>query len=378
MNVNNILPRTINDITPSWLSNVLKTQIISFDIKILSNHGTSGKSTLLLIHNIIYAENDEPDFKSKFEPSYVIKMYKEVEYRKQILQKMNVHVYAKEFYFYKYLQHQILNINTPKIFGMWDDDGDFCILMEDLALRWKEFDRCFSSEHVSRIVQEISKLHQYSSGVDLSSLMFNYDLSTTKTYCSYIERMNTNLPKFIELYSHLNLNCLAGYTKWINFWQTIIADNKQLELSDKIQQVLSSYTQSLIHCDLHHDNIWWRENKNGEYEYVFFDFETIEKGSMGCDMVPFLCSCLCINSDVQNEYGIQSVQKGNGYIDLNILSEQEREDILLNFIIYSASLTKGAVKHPDNPSIVRKLLVVFDIFEQFDMIALVGSILDKS
>jgi 5-methylthioribose kinase len=363
-------PRTAKDITPSWLSLALKTHVISFDKKIQSGTTIGELTSIVLLYNIIYTEVEHG-----CELSYAIKMHTEGENRNKLNQQLLIELYKRETYFYKYLQHQIQNINTPKIFGIWEDVGEFCILMEDLTLRWKSFEsNYFPSEHVYRIAEEISKLHKDSLGIDLSCSLLNHPKGPSGDYEEDMIKMADIFPKFTEAFStNQQLNNHSGYKKWIQFWENLIVNNKLNKLFDKIQAILLSHPQFLIHGDLHHDNIWWREKDNDKeiFEYLFFDFQTIRRGPIGIDLPYFFTSC-----PRETNY-LNLIQ----ILSINSSPKEVMNDTLLQFILYATSLVNhlsNQIKNKTNCEIPHNFWVVLDIFDKFEMILLVESILDES
>ena len=202
----------------------------------------------------------------------------------------------------------------------------------------------------------IRTLHRTTSNLDLSDAMFNPFGGPTGDFLSYFQKMKSYLPRVVDMLAVnevLTVTSHPGYKKWIDSWTTLINDNNETKLFVNIQQRLAAFPQSLIHLDLHHHNILWRDALNGP-EYVVFDFETIRRGPIGCDLVVFLCSCPRI--------------KVKDLIDS--LSDDERNSTLLSFVIKGATLAHHLMEVPLR-NVLSKFLVMMDIYENFNVADLV-------
>jgi hypothetical protein len=320
-------PRTIEDITPLWLSNVLNSKILLFDKKVISSHETA---MVIMLYNIKYLEN-----KHCHDSSFVVKMHNHQK------------IHTQEIYFYKYIQPQIKNINTPKIYGIWEDDNlDFFILMEDLKLRWQPFYKEFYHKHTHEIIQEIYKFHEVTSKLDLS----HFSEDTIEDHRTAMKDVENIFPKFIEKYPDIGH---PAYTRWCQFWQNLINNNQLIELFDKIQDIFSTKQQSLLHFDLHSGNVWWREK-----DYVFFDFELVRKGPIGIDLICFFCSC----------------PREIDYYELVKSISSEPETVLNVTLLYSIIYTTVLMDYMLNQQ-TTKILIILDLFDKFDVEFLVKIIL---
>ena len=223
--------------------------------------------------------------------------------------------------------------------------------MEDLNIRSKPFDGCFGYDHIHNIMTEIQKFHKMDINFQLhlepENLNLNLNLNLNFNFNSILQ-----IDKFIETYSNNSiLSNHLGYAKWIQFWQDLIQNNRLSELSDKISKILSM-RHVLLHGDPHHNNIWWRQTET-QFEYLFFDFQTVRLGPIGFDLVCIFCS-----SPRHIDY-IALVQSIS-------MDPQLMNDVLLCFILYSSSLIGQLLRHTYD-SIPHNFLVVLDIFMKFDM-----------
>jgi len=334
--------------------------------KILSGATVGALSLLVQLDHIKFQERNHC-----CERSYVVKLTAERENRKQLSQTYLSELYAREIHFYRNLQ-PLIPVPTPRIFGIWEDDTDFCLLMEDLTNRWKPFDGSFPAEHAKGVARQLAKFHLSADAVDLSFPLLNHPTAPSGDFQKYFVELPNYLPKFLETYEHHPfLVEHPGYSNWLCFWKDLANKNLPL-IFDKIQQIISSGPQHLVHGDPHHNNIWWRlkdyDSEEEKYEYLIFDFQTIRKGPIGLDLSYFFCCCP-LNYDYDELFQIfasSTTETTNKILD----------DTLLHFLIFVSSLIEYLANFPPQQIIPHNFLASLDIFHKFEVDTVAKSLLD--
>jgi hypothetical protein len=122
-------PRTKDGLTREWLSQVLHSEVVSFEVTAPGNEGVMSD---VLIVALQYAAGSRADLPA----SVVVKISKGTPETRQTA--VDNGYYAKECQFFRSFAGKV-PMTVPKCHGVFEDPSDvgtFCIVMEDMTTNW--------------------------------------------------------------------------------------------------------------------------------------------------------------------------------------------------------------------------------------------------
>jgi hypothetical protein len=276
-------PKTINEVTPDWLSTVLGAEVVDFDKHFLPGGVLSDTYKL----DIRYAPgaNSAPQ-------SAVIKLATEIAKQRDLA--ITNGAYLKELRFFQEVAAEV-PIKVPEVYAI-DDDGsadaeNFMILMEDLSSHSTVFDQLSDppdEPFLRSFCDDMANLH----GTFWGSERLNADwisesdgryVFTVDAICRECEE---NLDEFRHQWRSIYDRELfdepeAPGTRALS---ETVAGPKAVAILDFMSDRLNERPKTLLHGDLRADNIFRTTGKTAEEATLtFIDWQLVSVGPPGPD-----------------------------------------------------------------------------------------------
>lgn len=279
--MSDLIPGSIEEVTPEWLSNIIGSKVTSFNVTFLEGGILSDAFKL---HDVVYANDTEDK-----PPSFVIKLTNAVADRRAVA--MQNKAYLKEVLFFKELADEV-PLRTPEVYALLDDGSEtfenFCILMEDLTTHSEVFDQVNDPPDEAwtrKINLEAAEMHaKFWESETLSHDWLSYpdnqwrhSMHDTALGCP--DAIDT----FVDLWEKA-----FGSSPYKDDWASakplteLITSDACPDILNAINRQYTSRPWTLPHNDLRADNIFRTKDSNpstGELTYI--DWQLLAAGPVG-------------------------------------------------------------------------------------------------
>lgn len=280
-------PRTMSEMTPAWLSQVLGATVTDYQTTFLEGGVLADAFKL---HTITYTGDA-----GQAPASVVVKMANQVKERRDFALLGNA--YSKELRFFMLLA-QDMPITIPKVYGCFTDgspnDEYFLLIMEDLTTHSKVFDQVDDPPNEAfarRIALEAAKLH--AQFWESATLQLPWIGRPDKRYVFSLDSLSqlshTAWPGFRALYHQMYgedifaqqaLQPVAELT-------ALLCGPKCRGIHDRIYAILSARPRTLLHGDMRADNVFRTNPALGrsaaDSTLTFIDWQVLHAGPPGVE-----------------------------------------------------------------------------------------------
>lgn len=278
-------PRTIHEITPAWLSQVLGAPVTGYHTTFLEGGVLADACKL---HTITYAQDA-----AQAPTSVVVKIANQVQERRDLALLGNA--YSKELHFFMELAQDV-PINVPKVYGCYTDGSPqaeyFMLVMEDLSTHSKVFDQVDDPPSLAfahKIALEAAKLHAkywQSTTLELPWIgqpdrRYVFSLDAMSTLC------RTTWPPFQALYQQMYGRAIFAdpALQPVEELTALLCGPKSRGIHARIYAILSSRPHTLLHGDMRADNIFRTDPALGrsvdDSTLTFIDWQVVHAGPPG-------------------------------------------------------------------------------------------------
>ena len=274
------IPKSITDVTNSWLSEILGGEITGFDVTFLEG---GVLSDAFKIHSIRYADS------SKLPTSVVLKITNAKEDQRAVA--VNNKVYVREVRFFKELVDEV-PLRTPIIYSVLDDGSDGCeffsIVMEDLGTHSDVFDQVNDppdEAYLRKINLEVAEFHAKFWESDILERdwlrhpgdRYEFPLHDAALTCP------DNIETFVTLWEKS-----FGQSPFHASWSSVeplaklICDGNAQQVLDNIYTTFTERPWTLVHNDLRADNLFRTKGQPAETgDLTYIDWQLIGPGPVG-------------------------------------------------------------------------------------------------
>jgi hypothetical protein len=278
-------PRTVQEITPDWLSGVLGKQVTGYAVSFLEGGVLSDAFKL---HGITYA-GDPGDAPS----SVVVKVANQIKDRRDFALMGNA--YTKELRFFQDLAKDV-PIASPRLYGCFADGSAgsefFIIVMEDLSAHSKVFDQVDDppdEAFARKIALEAASLH--ARFWESPETRLDWIGRADNRYVFALDPMSRMAPATWQPFAGLFLQMYGREifdreedAPLVELTE-ILCGPKCDAIHEKIYDILSSRPKTVLHGDMRADNIFRTDpalGRNVEDSAVtFIDWQLIHAGPPG-------------------------------------------------------------------------------------------------
>ncbi|MGI8925113.1 MAG: phosphotransferase [Tepidiformaceae bacterium] len=278
-------PRTIAEVTPAWLSQVLGAKVTSYEVAFLEGGVLSDAFKL---HSITY-DGDQPDAPA----SVVLKMANQVKDRRDFALMSNA--YTRELRFFQDLAKDV-PLASPKVYGCFTDGSAgsefFAIVMEDLSAHSRVFDQVDDppdEAFARKIALEAAGMHAKFWESETAALpwlgrpdnryVFALDMMckmTPQTWAPFRDL-------WTQMYGHDVFE--RAEDQPLEELTALLCGPKGAAIHEKIYDILSSRPRTLLHGDMRADNVFRTDPALGksveDSDLTFIDWQIIHAGPPG-------------------------------------------------------------------------------------------------
>ena len=278
-----IIPKCISEVTSSWLSSILGTQIIAFNTSTVAG---GHLADVFRIHDILYA--DSP---SLLPPSLIIKIACQKEDHRTIAASNNA--YLREVLFFEKLAVKV-PLRTPIIYSVLYDNLERCeffsIIMEDLSSHSTVFDQLTDQPKeadIRKIILELAEFHALfweSDTLDLDWIGFPENRYKFPMHEAALE-CEDHIDTFVVLWENA-FKQRPFQPKWPSLepMTRLICDGNAERLLCQIYKILSQRPHTLLHTDLRGNNLFRTKPQIGEpSEITYIDWQLVSRGPPGLE-----------------------------------------------------------------------------------------------
>ena len=284
------IPRTVEEVTPAWLSEVLGTEVVDCQAHYLEG-GVVGDA--FRIHDIEYAEP------SGRPASAVVKLANAIAEKRDYA--VENRIYVKEVNFYKYFARD-LPLRAPEVYYLESDDEDNCeffvILMEDLNAHSLVFDQVDDPPDASftrKISSEVAAFHARfweSEELQLDWLKLpaeGYEFPMTPACRACPETFDVFVPLWEQMFGENPFT----EPRWADIaaLSDLVTGPKSSQLLDFMNQKLDDRPKTLVHGDIRADNIFRSHPDQGrsvaDSQLTYIDWQMLQPGPPGPEFTQF-------------------------------------------------------------------------------------------
>jgi hypothetical protein len=278
-------PRTVDEITPAWLSTVLGRTVTGYDTVFLEGGVLSDAYQLAAI---TYA-----DEAGGAPSSVVIKVANRVKALRDFALMGNA--YHKELTFFQSLAREV-PINAPQVYGCFADGSPgseyFIIVMEDLTAHSTVFDQIHDPPNEAfarKIALEAAKLHAkfWESEITRLPWLGRADHRYVFALDAMSKMSHATWGPFRALYEQMYGRDLfaGGAFQAVEDLTELLCGPHGVAIHERIYDLLSARPKTLLHGDMRADNVFRTDPAAGksveESTLTFIDWQIIHAGPPG-------------------------------------------------------------------------------------------------
>jgi hypothetical protein len=249
-------PRTIDEVTPGWLSGILGAAVADYQVSFLEGGNLSDAFKL---HRIRY-DSPAPSAPA----SLVLKFPHSVQASRD--NAASAGAYLKEVRFFRDIA-PTLEMRTPKLYALFVDDSataeNFVIAMEDLTAHSRVFDQVEdppSAGFVRKMALEVASMHAayWRSPVLQEDWLSRPDGRFLPSVAAWSVQSPDHTVSYRERWAGVYGEDTLGLPEWrdVERLHELLTGPRCAEIHDAIFDTLSSRPRTLIHGDLRADNVF--------------------------------------------------------------------------------------------------------------------------
>ncbi len=329
-------PRTVDEITPEWLTQVLRESGAIKQARVESIATSplgedSGVSAALHLLNVEYDHIEENA------PQKIVAKHPAADFGPDA-PKPKIASYSREASFYRDLAPKI-NLKTPKVFfsDFIQETGHFLILVEDLShLRSVDGSDDCSYEDAVAVFGDLARVNaEWWGSPRLEEYSWLSGLYTMGTPDQMSSSFSNTLDKFIELRGEYLPSGIEKLGR---------------RLAPKWHELRVNRTSGPVtftHGDFRTANMFFDDSENGSTHPVVFDWQQPQAAKCGIDMAHFLGSSFSVESrraietDLVSEYYAALIDGGVPDYIRSELEQDIREAALIRFPVRMVGLVMG-------------------------------------
>ena len=275
------IPKNIAEVTNSWLSEIMGSEITAFKVTFLEG---GVLSDAFKIHDIQYAQDD-----SHLPASIVLKLTNGKEEQRAVAVANGV--YVREVRFFKELAEDV-PLRTPIIYSVLDDGSKGCeffsIAMEDLGTHSDVFDQVNDppdEAYIRKINLEVAAFHGKFWESDALKLEWLRHPSDQYRFPMHDAAINCadNIATFVSLWEKS-----YGESPFQQSWSSVkpltelICNGNAEKMLDHIYTTFTKRPWTLIHNDLRADNLFRTKGQSADAgELTYIDWQLVAPGPVG-------------------------------------------------------------------------------------------------